>query len=53
MNGSDVHRVWWESLRKGHHLGDPNVGRRTILKWISEKWVGGLDWIDLAEDGDR
>jgi hypothetical protein len=23
------------------------------IKWIFRKWVGGLDWIDLAQDRDR
>jgi hypothetical protein len=26
---------------------------RIILKEISEKWEGGIDWIDLALDRDR
>jgi hypothetical protein len=26
---------------------------RIILKWILEKWDGGMDWIDLAQDRDR
>ena len=26
---------------------------RIILKWISDKWDGGMDWINLAEDRDR
>jgi hypothetical protein len=29
-------------------LKDPVVDGRIILKWIFEKWVGGMDWIDLA-----
>jgi hypothetical protein len=24
-----------------------------ILKCIFEKWIGGMDWIDLAEGRDR
>jgi hypothetical protein len=31
-------------------LEDPGVDGRMILKLISEKWVGGTDWIDLAQD---
>jgi hypothetical protein len=31
----------------------PGVYERIILKWVSEKWVGGIDWIDLAEDRDK
>ena len=26
---------------------------RIILMWILEKWGGGTDWIDLAQDRDR
>jgi hypothetical protein len=35
------------------HLEDSGVDGRTILKWILEKWFGGTDWIDLAQDRDR
>jgi len=24
-----------------------------MLKWISKKWDGGMDWIDLAQERDR
>jgi hypothetical protein len=34
-------------------LEDLGVNGRIILKWISEKWNGGTDWIDLAQDRDR
>jgi len=35
-------------------LGDPGVGGRIILRWIFRKWdVGGMDWIELAQDRDR
>jgi hypothetical protein len=44
---------WWENLRKGNNLKDPGVDGRIILKWIFEKWLGGIDWIDLAQDRDR
>jgi hypothetical protein len=41
------------SLTEGH-LGDPGVDGRIILRWISRKWdVGGMDWIELAQDRDR
>jgi hypothetical protein len=32
---------------------DPGVDGIIILNWIFEKWDGGMDWIDLAEDRDR
>jgi hypothetical protein len=43
----------WENLREGDHLKDQGVDGRIILKWIFEKWDGGMEWIDLAEDRDR
>jgi len=44
---------WWGNLRERNHLGDPGVDGR-ILKWIFRKWdVGGMDWIELAQDMDR
>jgi hypothetical protein len=43
----------WRNLRKGDHLEDLGVDGRIILKWILEKWHGGMDWIDLAQDRDR
>ena len=26
---------------------------RMLLKWILDKWDGGIDWINLAQDRDR
>jgi hypothetical protein len=50
----EVHSgFWWGNLREGNNLGDLDVNGRIILKWIFEKWVGGMDWIDLAHDRDR
>jgi hypothetical protein len=31
-------------------LEDRGVDRRIILKWVFEKWDGGMDWIDTAHD---
>jgi hypothetical protein len=36
-----------------NHLGDPGVDGRIILKWMFKTWVGGMDWIELAQDRDR
>ena len=33
-------------------MEDPRVDGRIILKWILQKWDGGMDWIDLAQDRD-
>jgi hypothetical protein len=35
------------------HLEDPDIGGTIILKWMVEKWDGGMDWIDLAQDRNR
>jgi hypothetical protein len=34
-------------------LEDPDVDGRITVKWISKKWDGGMDWIDLAQNRDR
>jgi hypothetical protein len=43
---------WWGSLREKSHLEDLNIDERIILKWIFRKWMGGMDWIELVQDGD-
>ena len=36
------------------HLGDLGVDGRIILRWVFRKWdVGGMDWIQLAQDRQR
>ena len=32
---------------------EPGVDGKIILKWILEKWDGGMDCIDLAQDRGR
>jgi hypothetical protein len=35
-------------------LRDPGVDERIILGCIFRKWdVGGMDWVELAQDRDR
>jgi hypothetical protein len=44
----------WRNLRERDHLEDPGVDGRIILRWIFRKRdVGGLEWIELAQDRDR
>jgi hypothetical protein len=48
-----VSRVLGENLREREHLEDPGVYGKIILRRIFRKWVGGMDWINLAQDKDR
>ena len=34
-------------------MEDPGLEWRMILKWIFEKWDGGIDWFDLDQNRDR
>jgi hypothetical protein len=40
-------------LEGRNHLKDAGVNGRKILKWTCERLEGGMDWINLAQDGDR
>jgi len=44
---------WWGNLRERNHLEDLGAGKRIILKCIFKNWDGLMDWIDMAQDGDR
>ena len=45
---------WWGNLRERDHLEDTCVDGKIVLRWIFRKWdVGGMDWIELAQDRDR
>jgi hypothetical protein len=50
----NVHtRLWWRDMREGVHLEDPGVDGRVVLNGCSRSGMGGMDWIDLAQDRDR
>jgi len=45
---------WWGNLKEREHLGDPGVNGSLLLRWILRMSdVGGMDWIELAQDRDR
>jgi hypothetical protein len=47
-------RYWWESQRERNHWEEQDIGRWTILKMdLREIEWDGMDWIDLAQDGDQ
>jgi hypothetical protein len=42
------------NLRERDHWRNLGVDRRIILRFIFWKWdVGGMDWIELAQDRDK
>ena len=46
---------WWENLRERHHLGDPGLDGRIILRWIFRKWDvvawSGSIWLRIGTGG--
>jgi len=51
-------RFWWGNLRvRDHHLGDPGLDGRIILRWIFRKWgVGvwtGSSWLKIGTGGEH
>jgi hypothetical protein len=53
--GREVHTgLYWENLRVGDQLEDPDVDGRIILNWIIEKLDGGgagLIWLRIGTGG--
>jgi hypothetical protein len=47
---------WWGNPREEDHVKALGVHGKIISKWISNNWNGGgggMDWMGLAQDGDR
>jgi len=36
---------WWGNLKDRHHLEDPGVDGRIILRWVFRVGCGGMDWM--------
>jgi hypothetical protein len=49
----EAYRVLVGKSQGTDDLKYPGVGDRIILKGIFEKWNGGMDWIELAQDRNR
>jgi len=44
---------WWANLKERDLLKDSGIDVRIIICNFSKWYVGGINWIDLARDGDR
>jgi hypothetical protein len=45
--------LWCGNRRAGDNVEDQGADVRIILKCMLEEWVGGTDWMYLAQDRDR
>ena len=52
QRGSAYRNLFEDSVRRSRSK-DPSVHGRIILKWIFEKWDGGIDWTDMGQDRNR
>jgi hypothetical protein len=54
VRGKACTGFWWGKLRERDHLGDSGIDGRIILRSIFRNWdVGGMDWINVAQDRGR
>jgi len=44
---------WWGNLRERDHLEDTGIDGRIILIGCLRSGIGGMNWVDLAQDRDR
>ena len=51
--GRGAYRVWWENVSERENFGDIGMVRSIILKWIFKNYDGGVDWINLAQNGEK
>jgi len=55
VRGEGYTGLWWGNLRERHHLGDPGIDGRILLRWNYRKWdVGvrtGLSWLRIGTGG--
>jgi hypothetical protein len=47
-------RFWRETCGESNSLEYADLDGRIILRWILSMWdwLGGMDWIDLAQDSE-
>jgi hypothetical protein len=44
---------WWENQKERDNFGDQGVDGRMGSERILGRFVGGIEWIQLAQDRDR
>jgi hypothetical protein len=44
---------WWENLRERAYWEEFGLDGSIVLKRIFRKWDGSMDWIGLAQYGER
>lgn len=45
--------IWCKNLGERYHLEDLGVYGRIVLKWIFNKYYGGVEWVVLVGGRDR
>jgi hypothetical protein len=45
--------ICWRKESEGDHLADIGVNWRIILNWVFNNYNGGMDWINLAQNGEE
>jgi len=48
-----AYRFRWGNLKERDHLEDTSLSGKIILRWSSGSAMGGMDWIELAQDKNR
>ena len=51
--GRGAYRVWWKNVSERGNFGDIGMVGSIILKWIFKNYNGGVDWINLAQNGEK
>jgi hypothetical protein len=51
--GEKGKKIWWEIPKERDHSEDEGVEGRMGSEWILGRLVGGVNWIQLAQDRDR
>jgi hypothetical protein len=42
---------WWKNVKERHHLDDPGIDVRIIVRWIFRKWDGCMEGLISLSTG--